>query len=132
MTTPTHPVILVVEDASNVLQFITASLAGAPVHVVTATDGTKGLELAHELKPDLMLLDIALPGVDGFEILREVRANPETATMPVVIVTAHGDSHTAARARDEGADYFIAKPFRPAELRRVVGQFLPPAGSVAS
>lgn len=125
-------VILVVEDAAHVLQLITASLAGASVHLVTATDGAQGLELAQELGPDLVLLDIALPGMDGFEVLRDLRGNPKTAAVPVVIITAHGDSATASRARTEGADYFIAKPFRPAELRRVIDQFLPSAGSVAS
>ena len=125
-------VVLVIEDAANVLQFITASLAGEPIHLVTATDGDRGLDLARELHPDLLLLDVALPGIDGFEVLQEIRQDPALSETPVVIVTAHGDSTTAARARDAGANYFIAKPFRPTELRRVVEQFLPGTGSKAS
>ena len=123
---------LVIEDVASVTQFIRAVLAADPVHIVTATDGRQGQDLVAELIPDLVLLDLALPDVEGFEILESIRANPDTAEIPVVIVTAFGDSGTAAEAADRGANGFLAKPFRPAELRRVVAQFLPEAAAAAS
>ena len=117
--------VLVIEDEANVTQLIRAVLISNPVHIVTATDGGLGRHLVEELVPDLVLLDLALPRVDGFEILDSIRTNPVTAEMPVVVITAHGDSATAAEARDRGSDAFLAKPFQPAELRRVIDRFLP-------
>ena len=129
---PANSVLLVIEDVPSVTQFIRAVLASEPVNIVTATDGRQGQQLVAELAPDLVLLDLALPGVDGFEILDSIRANPATAEIPVVIITAHGDSGTAADAKDRGADAFLAKPFRPDELRRLVSRFLPSASDIAS
>lgn len=130
--TPSNSVILVIEDVVSTTHFISAVLAADPFQIVTATDGRKGQQLVAELLPDLVLLDLALPEVDGFDVLDSIRADPATAATPVVIITAHGDSSTAAEARDRGADAFIAKPFRPAELRRVINRFLPPTAAVAS
>ena len=130
--TPRNSVILVIEDVVSTTHFISAVLAADPFQIVTATDGRKGQQLVAELLPDLILLDLALPKVDGFDVLDSIRANPATAATPVVIITAHGDSSTAAEARDRGADAFIAKPFRPAELRRVINRFLPPTTAAAS
>lgn len=119
-----NKVVLVIDDVKSVLQLIRGSLVDHPVDVFTAIDGASGLALAREMTPDLVLLDLALPVMDGWEVLEALRANPATAKVPVVIVTAHGDSNTAARARDAGADGFISKPFRPAELRRVIDGYL--------
>lgn len=82
------------------------------------------MALAQEIKPDLILLDLALPVMDGWEVLDALRSDPSTADLPIVMVTAHGDSDTAARARKAGADGFISKPFRPAELRRIIDEHL--------
>ncbi len=130
--TPRNSVILIIEDVVSVIQFISAALAADPVQIVTASDGRKGQELVAELLPDLVLLDLALPEVDGFDVLDSIRANSATATTPVVIITAHGDSSTVAEARNRGADGFLAKPFQPAELRRVIDRFLPHATAAAS
>ncbi|MDH3540077.1 MAG: response regulator [Acidimicrobiia bacterium] len=115
-----NKVVLVIDDVKSVLQLIRAALIDHPVDVLTAIDGGSGLALAQEITPDLVLLDLALPVMDGWEILAALRADPATRNVPVVIVTAHGDSDTASRARELGADGFIAKPFRPAELRRII------------
>jgi CheY-like chemotaxis protein len=127
-----NKVVLVIDDVKSVLQLIRAALIDHPVDVLTAIDGGSGLALAQELTPDLVLLDLALPVMDGWEILAALRADPATQHVPVVIVTAHGDSDTAARARDLGADGFISKPFRPAELRRVIEGYLDPPAAAAS
>ncbi len=116
----TNKVVLVIDDIDSVLQFIRVALADQAVDLVTAVDGASGLELAKQLVPDLVLLDLALPEIDGWEVLTELRTDPETRDVPVVIVTAHGESGAAARARELGANGFLSKPFRPAELRRIV------------
>jgi two-component system cell cycle response regulator len=125
-----NKVVLVIDDVKSVLQLIRGVLMGRPIDVLTAGDGASGLAIAREVVPDLVLLDLALPVMDGWEILAALRANPNTAHVPVVIVTAHGDSNTAARARELGASGFISKPFRPSELRRTIDSYL--AGPAAA
>jgi CheY-like chemotaxis protein len=120
----TNKVVLVIDDVDSVLQFIRVALAGRSVDIVTAIDGASGLELAKELVPDVVLLDLALPELNGWEVLEGLRSDPATARVPVVIVTAHGESGAAARARDLGANGFLSKPFRPTELRRLVDRHL--------
>ena len=119
-----NKVVLVIDDVQTVLQFIRGALAGYSVDVVTALDGESGLELARELVPDLVLLDLALPGVNGWEVMATLHEEEATAHIPIVIVTAHGESGAAGRAREMGAVGFIAKPFRPSELRRLIEQHL--------
>lgn len=127
-----NKVVLVIDDVKSVLQLIRGSLIDHPVDVLTASDGGSGLALAQEVTPDLVLLDLALPVMDGWDILAALRADPATKQVPVVIVTAHGDSDTAARARQLGADGFISKPFRPAELRRIIEGYLDGPAAAAS
>lgn len=127
----TNKLVLVIDDVASVLQLIRAALTGYPVDVLTAVDGGSGLALAREVKPDLVLLDLALPVMDGWQVLSALRADPATAEVPVVIVTAHGDSNAASRAREVGASAFISKPFRPAELRRVIGKLLEDPAALA-
>ena len=119
-----NKVVMVIDDVNSVLQLIRGTLIDQPVDVITAIDGGSGLALAQEIKPDLILLDLALPVMDGWEVLDVLRSDPSTADLPIVIVTAHGDSNTAARAREVCADGFISKPFRPAELRRIIDTHL--------
>lgn len=117
-----NKVVLVIDDVQSVLQFIRGALIGYSVDIVTALDGESGLELARELVPDLVLLDLALPGLTGWEVMEALSADDDTSHVPIVIVTAHGESGAASRARDMGAKGFIAKPFRPSELRRVIAE----------
>jgi len=127
-----NKVVLVIDDVKSVLQLIRGALIDHPVDVLTAVDGGSGLALAQEVTPDLVLLDLALPVMDGWDILAALRADPATEHVPVVIVTAHGDSTTASRARELGADGFISKPFRPAELRRTIEGYLEDPAAQAS
>ena len=97
-----------------------------------ADNGTDALALAQEQLPDLIFLDLALPGMTGVEVLRALRSSPETADIPVVIVTALGTSDMARQARDSGATALIEKPFRPAQLRSLVSDIADgSAGSAA-
>ena len=121
---PTNSLILIIEDVPTVIRVIRAALKDRPLDLVAVADGRSGLEQAKALDPGLILLDLALPIMDGWEVLRRLREDPGTASIPVVIVTAHGDSETVARAREEGANGFISKPFQPAQLRRAVDEYL--------
>ena len=115
--------VLIVEDSPSVRRLIEVSVRPLGVKVISAEDGIGGLAMARSEAPDVILLDIGLPGIDGWEVLRELRADPETADISVIIVTAHAQPEVAAAAERRGADGFITKPFRPGHLREeIVGQ----------
>ena len=112
--------ILVVDDIEGIRRLIRGALAGLVGTVHEAATGTDALALAREHRPDLVFLDLALPDMTGVEILRSLQADPGTAGIPVVIVTALGTSDMARQARDAGAKALVEKPFRPAQLRTIV------------
>ena len=110
--------ILVIEDSPVVRRLIEVCLRASDIEVVTRGDGPTGLQAVTSESPDLVLLDIGLPGFDGWEVLRGIRADPATTAMPVVVLTAHADAEH--RADEAGADAFLAKPFQPQNLRDAV------------
>jgi DNA-binding response OmpR family regulator len=116
--------VLVIEDEPRILRLINLVLADRPIDIETAPDGATGLDWLRQHQPDLVLLDLALPDLDGWQVLAEIRGLAGPSELPVVIVTAQGDSATAIEARRLGANDFVSKPFRPAELRDVVDAFL--------
>ncbi len=89
-----------------------------------ASDGLEGLRLAAELLPDLIVLDLALPKVKGDEVLRVLREDPLTRSIPVLVVTAHGQSGMARAVIELGADAFMEKPFLPVELLAAAHELL--------
>ena len=109
--------VLVIEDSPSVRRLIEICVRPLGLELSAAEDGITGLEMARQLVPDLILLDIGLPGIDGWEVLRNLRADEATANIIVIIVTAHAQPEVAAAAEQRGADGFMTKPFRPAELR---------------
>ena len=118
--TPLLDTVLVVDDIEGIRRLVRGALAGLVGTVHEAANGHDALTLAREHRPDLVLLDLALPDMTGVEILRTLQADPDTATIPVVIVTALGTSDMARQARDAGARALVEKPFRPAQLRALV------------
>lgn len=94
------------------------------IDVKSAVDGTAGLESIREDRPDAVVLDIGLPGLDGWEVLRQLRDDPETADLKVLVLTAHAQPEMADRAAKGGADSFMTKPFRPLDLRVQVEKLL--------
>ena len=90
------------------------------MRVLMAEDGTSGLALVESERPDVILLDIGLPGIDGWEVLRRLRAHEEAGATFVIIVTAHAQPEVAAEAERSGADGFITKPFQPEALRDAI------------
>ena len=110
--------ILVIEDSPVVRRLIQVCLRAGDIEVVTRDDGPTGLEAVISESFDLVLLDIGLPGFDGWEVLRGIRSDPATRTVPVVVLTAHADAES--RADEAGANAFLAKPFQPQNLRDAV------------
>lgn len=112
--------ILVVEDSPMIQRVIEICLRQPARQFDQRRDGASALAAARDLHPDLMILDIRLPGIDGWEVLRQLRSTEDGRELAVLVVTGHGDAATRRRAQTEGADGFLAKPFRPDELRRAV------------
>jgi len=110
------PKILVVDDDRNLLRLFEYVLQKAGFTVITAMDGERGLELALAERPDLVMLDLKMPKLDGMEVLRKLKADPSTAAIPVVVITASAQKADAERALQEGAVGYLVKPFRIAEL----------------
>jgi adenylate cyclase len=112
----TEPVtILAVDDQPANLRLLDAVLSPRGYHVVRATSGEQALELLRSSGADLVLLDIVMPGIDGYEVCRRIRSAPETAYLPVVMITASGHQEKT-RAIEAGADDFVSKPFDQSEL----------------
>lgn len=113
------PLLLVVDDMAENLQVLEAGLA-QDFRLVMALHGARALQLAQEKRPDLILLDIMMPGVDGFEVCRHLKANPSTASIPVVFLTALDEEESELRGLDLGAVDYIHKPFNMRLVRRRV------------
>lgn len=114
---PEKSLILIVDDEIISRSTIEILLASEGYELIFAENGAEALVKAIELIPDLMLLDIMMPGMDGFEVCQQLRANPRTSELPVVMITALDDRESRLRGLEVGADDFMSKPFDRAELR---------------
>lgn len=111
-----RPLVLVVEDDATQRQLLSKVLEREGYSTLAARDGEEGLRLIVEFGPHLVLLDLSLPRLDGYSILRQLRADPLMVTLPVIVVTAHTSIDDMVAALDAGADDFLAKPVQQAEL----------------
>ena len=109
--------VLVVEDSQVIQRLIEVCLRPAGFDVDMRSDGPSGLAAAQETLPDLVILDVGLPGMDGWEVLSRLRADVRTRDITVLVLTAHAQEETREKADRDGADSFLTKPFRPADLR---------------
>ena len=116
--------VLVVEDSAVIQRLISVCLRPAGVEVETRVDGPSGLQAALENPPDLLILDVGLPRMDGWQVLDRIRADIRTRNLKVLVLTAHAQEETRERADRGGADAFITKPFRPDDLRRAAETLL--------
>ena len=108
--------ILIIEDEEDVIELIRYNLAKEGYQVLSAVSGEKGLDIALESRPSLILLDLMLPGLDGLEICRILKKNPRTENIPIIMVTAKGGEADIVAGLELGADDFIPKPFSPRVL----------------
>jgi two-component system phosphate regulon response regulator PhoB len=109
--------ILVIEDEEDILALIQYNLIKAGYRVECATSGEEGVARATALHPDLVILDLMLPGINGFEVCRRLRAEPGTAALPVIMLTAKGEDADIVAGLDIGADDYLTKPFSPQILK---------------
>jgi two-component system cell cycle response regulator DivK len=116
--------ILVVEDTPDNRQILRDLLTSAGYEVVEATDGAAGVAAAIEHLPDLILMDIQLPVLDGYEATRRIKAHAATAGIPVIAVTSYALSGDEVKARAAGCDGYVAKPYSPRRLLATVREFL--------
>jgi len=117
--------ILVVEDDADNRRIVTKVLTGEGYEVVEVATGAAAVAAVREQRPDLIIMDLALPGIDGWEASRRIKAAPDCADIPIVALTAFAMRGDEERARAAGCDAYVPKPCRPQTLREVVRQFLP-------
>ncbi|MEM7668534.1 MAG: response regulator [Pseudomonadota bacterium] len=108
--------VLLAEDEPHIIESLSFLLGRAGFEIATEMNGAQALDHALSNPPDVMLLDVMLPDLDGFEMLRQLRADPRTTALPVVMLTAKGQREDRVRAQNLGADVFITKPFSNAEV----------------
>jgi two-component system response regulator RpaA len=108
--------ILVIDDDPDICEIVKVNLEGAGYDVVIATDGATGLATALEIQPQLIVLDVLLPEMDGWQVLDRLMKDPRTAGPPVVMLTCKGDDQDVLRGLDRGAVEYVTKPFYPENL----------------
>jgi DNA-binding response OmpR family regulator len=116
--------ILIVEDERDILQLVKMYLEKEGFRVLTASTGSEGLKLARSEKPDLLILDLMLPEMDGLEVCKRLRSAPETAMLPIIMLTAKAEESDTVIGLELGADDYVTKPFSPkALIARVKAMF---------
>lgn len=118
------PKILAVDDQVHIVRLIQVNLERHGYQVVTAYDGEEALQKVKTEKPDLVVCDVMMPRKDGFEVLRELKADPTTRDIPVIMLTAKAQDADVFRGWSEGVDCYLTKPFNPAELLAFVKRVL--------
>jgi len=119
-----RPVVLAADDDADILELVAFRLERSGYSVLKAVDGEEAWNLALQARPDLAVLDVMMPKIDGFELTRRLRAEPTTSTMPIILLTARAQDSDVQRGFDAGADDYIRKPFSPQELRARVQAIL--------
>ena len=118
--------ILVVEDEPDAIELIEFNLKGAGFEVRTASDGAKALKSAAQFRPDLILLDVMLPEVDGLEVCKIIRRLPDLAHVPIIMLTARAAEIDRVLGLELGADDYLTKPYSPRELLLRINKLLRP------
>ena len=117
--------VLVIEDEAPLRANIVRILAVEGFRVVSAADGDEGLARVREAHPDLIICDILMPRMDGFGVLAALRSGPDTAAIPFIFLTASADKEDLARGLRSGANEYVTKPFKIADLLAAVRRLLP-------
>lgn len=122
--------VMLVEDDGAMRRLVAMTLGSGRYHILQAKDGETALRLASKVRVDLALVDVSMPGLDGFMVCQQLKALPADVRPSVVMLTGRADQSDRARGRFAGADDYIAKPFSPLELLDCVKQLLLPATSM--
>jgi two-component system cell cycle response regulator DivK len=116
--------ILVVEDTEDNRRIMRDLLSSAGYDLIEAQDGEEGVAMAQKHRPDLILMDIQLPVLDGYQATRRIKADPALAHIPIIAVTSYALSGDEAKTREAGCDGYVAKPFSPRELLTKVREYV--------
>lgn len=120
-----RPVVLVVDDEPVNLKLAEIVLRSEGFEVETATDAISALEVLKTCEPDVIVMDVQLPGMDGWELTRRLKRNAATSHIPVIALTAYGTKGDDARAREAGCTAFVAKPVSTRDLPEIIRRYLP-------
>jgi two-component system, cell cycle response regulator DivK len=116
--------ILVVEDQEDLRGVLRDLLTGSGYAVAEAADGQAGVEITRSERPDLVLMDIQLPVMDGYEATRQIKADPNLKATPVIAVSSFAMKGDEEKARAAGCDHYVTKPYSPVQLLRIIRGFL--------
>lgn len=117
--------VLIVEDEENIVESLSFLLRREGFQVTSVLDGGQAIESIDTDRPDLLILDVMLPGVDGFEILRTIRSKPDIKDLPVVMLTARMQQQDRRQAEEIGVNAFVTKPFSNAKVVSIVKSLMP-------
>ena len=120
--------VLLVDDDPVILKLLQVNFEMEGFKVSTANDGVEGLEKARAERPDIVLLDIMMPRMDGLEVTKALKGDPETKDIPIILLSAKAQASDVQAGKDMGADDYLTKPFDPLELLERVGQLLEGGG----
>lgn len=124
--------ILAIDDEEDILELVRYNLAREGFQVTCASSGEEALRMAQDTRPELIVLDLMLPGIDGLEVMRRLKASPSTQSIPVVMLTAKGEESDIVTGLELGADDYVTKPFSPrilsARVKAVLRRKAPQAG----
>ena len=115
---------MIADDQQSLRLLLRATLGPVGYRVVEAINGAEALSVARDEHPDLVFLDVGMPGMDGYAVCRELKNDPETAGIPVIMLSARAQQPDKQKGIEAGADPYLTKPFKPAELRSVLSTFL--------
>jgi CheY-like chemotaxis protein len=116
--------VLIVDDNDDNVHILRTFLLRRGYEIRIARDGASALESVRQQRPDVILLDVMMPGMDGMQVLDSLKLDPKTASIPVVMVTAKGGDRDMLAGYESGADYYIAKPFTPHQVLYAIGLVL--------
>jgi CheY-like chemotaxis protein len=120
--------LLVIEDEAPLRANLVRILSAEGHQVLTAADGAEGIQRAREGKPDLVICDVLMPRLDGYGVLATLRSRPETIATPFIFLTASADKDDLERGLKSGANDYVTKPFKIADLLAAIARQLPPDG----
>jgi len=122
------PVVLIVDDDPLLIALVQHKLTSRGYSVTTATDGVTGIECAKALRPDIIVLDLMMPVLDGRALIQRLRNDPGLADVPVLVLTARGREEDIVDLLNLGASDYLVKPFSPEELTARIGRLVPSPG----